>query len=77
MTRLYVRTSKSTGVSLGCFGTLLVVLLCMAALGLVAAPIWWLLGVLGLQHSSIAATLLTAVAMLAAGSLLNRRRGRR
>ncbi len=35
--RVYYRTSRNTGVSLGCFGTALVALFWMALLGL---PIW-------------------------------------
>ncbi len=63
--RVYYRTSKNTGVSLGCFGMLLVALLWMAALGVIAAPILWLLGVLGLRHSSVAAVVAVALVMLA------------
>ncbi|MGI8903627.1 MAG: hypothetical protein ACR2IP_08230 [Solirubrobacteraceae bacterium] len=73
MSRLYVRTSKNTGVSLGCFATLIVGFL---ALAVIAAPVTLLANLLGLGSSPVAAVVMVVWIVVVLG-WISERRGRR
>lgn len=47
----------------------------MLAFGVVAWPVWALLGVLGLRHSSVAATILVVLVMTGLAYLRDKRDG--
>ncbi len=73
MPRVHYRTSRNTGVSLGCFGTLVAGIL---ALAVIAAPVTLLANLLGLGSSPVAAVIMVAWIVSAVG-WISERRGRR
>ncbi len=69
--RVHYRTGPRSGVSLGCFGTLVVWLVVLAVL---AAPVTLLANLLGLGRSPVAAVVMVAWLVLVLGWISERRR---